>query len=139
MSMDFLNVNDQSSSFSLSNRGWRRIFSLACMYGWEPAGTVGDEDYQGYYLNNGQIVTREDALELSRAIEMAIPDLMAENPADDPVAQFGLFWELELFKRNEEAIEEGRRDPAYIFFDSTWTERLTELVEFCKAGEFRIY
>jgi hypothetical protein len=139
MSMDFLNVNDHNISFNIGNRGWRRIFSLARMYGWEPAGTVSDGESQGYFLNDGQLVTREDALELGRATERAIPDLKEENLVDDPASQFGLFWELEIWNRTEKSIEEGRRDSAYIFIDSTWSEKLTELVEFCKAGEFRIF
>ena len=137
--MDFENVNDHNISFNINNRGWRRIYCLARMYGWEPTGTVSDGESQGYFLNDGQLVTREDALELGRAIAMAIPDLEDENPSNDPEAQFGWFWELEMWKRNEKSIEEGKRDPAYIFFDSTWSEKLTELVEFCKAGEFRIF
>ena len=139
MSMDFENVNDHNISFNINNRGWRRIYCLARMYGWEPTGTVSDGESQGYFLNDGQLVTREDALELGRAIAMAIPDLEDENPSNDPEAQFGWFWEAEMAKRVVEALQEGRRDPAYIFFTTFWTKKLTKFVEFCKAGEFRIF
>mgnify|MGYP000873561233 FL=1 len=139
MSMDFVSVKDEKISFNISNRGWRRIFFLALMYGWKPAGTVGYGDSQTYFLNDGQLVTREDALELGRAIEMAIPDLKEADPANDPVSQFGSDWELEMWERTFECIVESRRDPAYIFFDSIWSQKLTELVELCQAGEFRIY
>ena len=138
MSMDFINVSDQNINFNINNRGWRRIYCLARMYGWEPAGTVGNGDNNSYFLNDGQRVTRDDAQELGKAIAMAIPDLKEEDPANDPEAQFGWFWEAEMAKRVVEALQEGRRDPAYIFFTTHWTKKLTELVEFCEAGEFKI-
>ncbi len=139
MSMDFINVDDEKLGFHINNRGWRRVFCLALMYGWEPAGTIGEGISLNYFLNDGQLVTRDDALELGRAIERAIPDLKEEDPACAPEVLFGDFWEDEMCKRTVEALQEGRKDPAYIFFTTGWTKRLTELVEFCKAGEFRIY
>ena len=139
MSMFFINLEDRKLNFDINNRGWRRIVCLARMYGWEPLGTVGDGDYRGYFLNDGQLVTGEDAHELGKAIEMAILDLKAEDPACAPDVLFGSFWEVEMVRRLEEAVHEGRKDPAYIFFSTHWTEKLTELVEFCRAGAFRIY
>ncbi|MDY0124764.1 MAG: hypothetical protein RBS09_01025 [Anaerolineaceae bacterium] len=139
MSIDFINVADHEVKFNISNRGWRRIFCLARMYGWEPSGTVGDGESSSYFFNDGQLVRADDAMELGRAIELAIPDLTEEDPACAPDVLFGSFWEVEMVRRLEEAVHDGRRDPAHIFFSTYWTEKLTELVKFCKAGEFRIY
>jgi len=33
----------------------------------------------------------------------------------------------------------GLRDPNFIFFDYTWKEKLTELVDFCRHGGFVIF
>ncbi len=142
MSMFFVNANNQSVHFDINNRGWRRIFSLAQMYGWIPRGTQSTEqewDPGNYFTNDGQKVTFEDALELGNAIESAIPDLKQKDPENSPERLFGAFWELEMYSRTSKAIADGVKDPAYIFFNSDWTEKLTELADFCRQGAFLIY
>ncbi len=36
MSMDFINTKDRTVTFSINNRGWRRIYLLGLMFGWIP-------------------------------------------------------------------------------------------------------
>lgn len=143
--MDFFNVENKTVSFSINNRGWRRIYLLALMFGWVPQGTTAPPgwsggkpwDAQNYSTNEGQVVTSADALELAKAISQAIPML---KPLESMNArqQGGFMWEMELFQRFGQAIENGVRDPGYIFFDERWFDKLNELVVFCRKGAFKI-
>jgi hypothetical protein len=71
---------------------WRRVFDLAIEHGWEPAGTeapsweepdgcTGQPSYDpkewngGYFSNDGQYVTPEDARNLADALERVINDM----------------------------------------------------------------
>lgn len=147
MCMLFINVDRQDVQFYINNRGWRRIFRLAIMFGWVPQGTrvyintscKEPWDPNDYFTNDGQLVTRKDALELANAIEWAITMLKEENPNDDPEEKFGSEWEFEMIRRMDEAMRVGLKDPGFIFFDTNWTKRLTEFVEFCRYGEFVVY
>jgi len=143
--MDFFNLENKMISFSINNRGWRRIYLLALMFGWVPQGTTTPPgwsggkpwDAQNYSTNEGQVVTSADALELAKAISQAIP--MLEPPVSMNARQQGGFmWEMELFQRFGQAMEKGVRDPGYIFFDERWSDKLNELVVFCQKGAFKI-
>jgi len=145
MSMDFFNTKDRTVTFSINNRGWHRIYLLGLIFGWVPQGTTtphgwrGENpwDAQNYTTNDGQVVTADDPLELARAIEQAIPLLKASEPSE--MRQKTSFtWELELYQRFARALENGVRDPGYIFFDTRWSEKLNELVTFCRKGAFKI-
>ncbi len=142
MSMFFVNVDNQSVEFDINNRGWRRIYNLARMYGWNPRGTQSIDqewDPMNYFTNDGQKVTTEDALEFGKAIELAIPDLKQKDPENDPEKLFGAFWEIEMHLRMGKVIMDGIKDPAFIFFNTDWTKKLTELADFCRQGAFLIY
>lgn len=145
MSMDFCSIDDKAVTYSINNRGWRRIFLLGLMFGWVPRGTTAPAgwdgrrpwDAQNYTTNDCQVVTALDALDLANAIIQAIPLLKAPTAADKPQPA-GYLWELELFRRFEHAMETGLRDPGYIFFDARWSDKLTELAGFCRKGAFKI-
>ena len=145
MSMDFFNTADKAVRFSINNRGWRRIYLLGLMFGWvlqgttTPPGWSGEKpwDAQNYSTNEGQVVTEADALELAKAIAQAIPLLKPPEAMNAP-QPVGFMWELELFQRFGQAMENGVRDPGYIFFDARWSDKLNELVAFCQKGAFKI-
>jgi hypothetical protein len=83
--------------FALPTGGWRRLLTLAQMYGWRPAGTEAPEypwmdafdehdreiywmgepsEWDGHYFPGYlQHVTKEDAYALSAALGRALPDL----------------------------------------------------------------
>ena len=145
MSMDFINTKNRTVTFSINNRGWRRIYLLGLMFGWIPQGTTtppgwcGEKPWetQNYTTNEGQVVTADDALELARAIEQAIPLLKASEPSQTR-QQESFAWEFELYQRFARAMENGVRDPEYLFFDDRWSEKLNELAAFCRKGAFKI-
>lgn len=146
MSMLFINSSNDEIIFEINNRGWRRIFRLALMFGWEPHGTqyntssleIMDWDQNNYFTNDGQVVTQDDAIELANAIDQAITKLEEEDPDDNP-EKFGNDWENEMALRCDYALRIGLKNPGYIFFDISWSKKLTEFVEFCRQGEFTIY
>ena len=61
--------------------GYRELFNTAISNGWEPAGTVFDEDpnWDGeYFSSDGQWVTDEDARGIARAIYASLRDELDE-------------------------------------------------------------
>jgi hypothetical protein len=67
---------------------FRQILTLANSYGWEPMGTENglpetDSEWDGSYLsNNFQIILKEDAVNLAKALELALPDLPIDPQAE---------------------------------------------------------
>ncbi len=172
MGVDFINLDNEDLRFRINHRGWRRIFRLAVMFGWEPQGTrqpygdfqkapwhqrdessfaalISDPpddqflyprwDSGDYFSNFGQEVTDQDAFALADAVESAIPLLMVRDAKDNPSEKYGEDWEDEMVLRCQFASLNGLRDPNFIFFDYTWKEKLTELVDFCRHGGFVIF
>ena len=77
MGYDLSNL-DTGDDYRFNIHGWGPILSLAEKYGWQPAGTVlpGDKDWEGsYYSNDGQIVQYQDAQNIAKALEKALPNL----------------------------------------------------------------
>jgi len=104
--------SESDQEFSLPPGGWRRLLSLAQMYGWQPRGTeapdypwlheIKEEDF-GIYWTGAQSdwdgryfpgfmqkVTVEDARALGAALVRALPDLpdheAFERVPEDPAA-----------------------------------------------------
>jgi hypothetical protein len=89
--MDLIGAGGRHAKWT--NQAWRRFLSLAFQYGWEPAGTEAPdlpEDLQtsvdvkewagGYFSNDYQWVTDQDAANLADALERALPDIPPEAP-----------------------------------------------------------
>lgn len=81
-------------AFHFGVDAWPMVLELACLYGWEPAGTVsphwrcaeghcvcGEWD-GGYCSNSGQAVTPKDAQVLAEALERALVDIPDERVLD---------------------------------------------------------
>ena len=77
--------------FGFNWAGWRSALELAEAHGWQPAGTEPpidpetggelDRSWDGDYFSNGnQLVTGEDAADLARALERALPEMSSEDP-----------------------------------------------------------
>lgn len=69
--------------FRLNTSGWMDLLDLAHRHGWQPAGTEApeyDPDWDGgYFTNDYQIVTDEDASALADALEDALDDIPDEE------------------------------------------------------------
>jgi hypothetical protein len=133
--------------FIVNNRGWRRIYRLATMFDWKPEGTRPPESWENpqewdpmnYFSNDGQIVNSLDANLLAESIYEAI-DYLEEEESDTSIEEvYGKDWEDEMVCRWKAALVYGLKDPAFIFFDLHFEEKLLDLVHFCRAGEFMIF
>lgn len=146
MGMLFINTKN-NSKFYINNRGWRRIFRLAIMFDWKPQGTQAPAEWNylkkwdsmDYFTNESQVVTGIDAYDLAEAVDWAI-HLLKEDAYKKPIEEvIGPDWEDEMVRRWRAALSYDLKDPGFIFFDLGSRNILTEFVEFCKGGEFRIY
>jgi len=117
------------------------------MFDWQPRGTLPPDDWNSseawdpmnYFWNYGQMVTSVDANALGDAINRAV-DMLEEKKFDESIEQkFGEDWEQEMIRRWRAALIYGLKDPAFIFFDLSWEEKLMKLVYFCRQGNFLIF
>ena len=152
--MAFDLFNEHGHHFRTGNRTWRKFITLAMMYGWQPAGTLRpeewdnyerlkDEEWEGDYLtNNGQIVAAQDALAMAVALEEALEEIPDEDPSQDdkPERRADLSEVLlEEFVAQQVALVRGVRSPAAIEVTGIYKDKISELVDFCRQGSFRIY
>jgi hypothetical protein len=79
MAMDLR--SESGTEFRVSGTGWAFYLNLAELYGWMPKGTNRPKDYPvfkiwpgAYDRNEGQVVSKEDALELGLALDRAAAD-----------------------------------------------------------------
>jgi hypothetical protein len=107
--------------FSVNRSGWERLLKLAEQCGWAPAGTV-EMDYMepfddipvggrmGYFSNDGQLVTPEDATAIAAALRRALGT-----------------------KESISAAKQDEEDTA------RWWLLVEEFADYCSRGGFRIY
>lgn len=99
-------TNEQGNYYRFNISGWSPVLSLGRKYGWEPAGTVIystrsrrkigerpkakiDKTWSGtYFSNDGQTVTRQDALNLANALSNAL-DHLSNKDLEPKLVAFG--------------------------------------------------
>lgn len=85
MSMD-LNSVASGKNFRFNNQSWRMVLHLANMYGWQP-----EHDVEHYMYNQGNVVSKADAMNIAKAIEEALPAIpFAPNMAHTLIIYKGL-------------------------------------------------
>ena len=171
-----MDLSGKGGYFRFSNYGWRAALELAHEHGWEPAGTelpditvyapdgvTVDEVAtraerklyatwdRGYFWNENQVVSDEDAANIADALERALDDVPDESAEDDLLtpAQHQAYRRGELPREElNKAIEqfmEGQaaappqippQTPACYFAGEK--DYLRELITFCRAGRFAI-
>jgi hypothetical protein len=158
-------------NFSLER--WSRILKLARLYGWQPAGTRAGSLYYdvpdypdikpiewsgGYFTNDGQIVTADDASELGKALEQALDDLPDYESNSPRYVKVHSFKEAKdyislmenpilksfLSKREWYLSEEGISLPntklsLFEFFSGPQKKYVIDFITFCKKGAFEIW
>ncbi len=91
--MGFDLTAESGDYFHFNWAGWTQILKEAWDYGWRPQGTLCPDWYivgtdlraadvydkekweGGYFSNDGQVVTAEDACAIAQALERALPQL----------------------------------------------------------------
>lgn len=115
MGFDF--YRQDGKYFGLNRSGWRMLFNIALLNGWEPMGT--DHFNQGrYFYNDGQIICKEDAYNFAQALQAS----------------------LENFKGYEEALLEEypyKRIPNKMLIEMR--EKVREAIEFFQGGAIKIW
>tara|TARA_Y100000294_G_scaffold140947_1_gene134828 strand:- start:2131 stop:2448 length:318 start_codon:yes stop_codon:yes gene_type:complete len=70
-------VCQENESLSFSNVRWSQILYFAEAFGWQPIGTVIDEnpEWEGWYcFNDGQVVLHEDGINFAKALERGLSE-----------------------------------------------------------------
>jgi hypothetical protein len=139
--------------FRFSTVGWRKVLTLAKLYGWQPVGTekpklrpIWDSNY---ITNSGQLVTQADALALSVALQWALDDVpdqldivkMVELNTDNYPLYKAAMEAIEA-ETGEKCVSVKGYDPnltPFEFFGGDDKHRLIEFIRFCQHGGFRIW
>ena len=159
MTYDFRNM--QGGSLNLNIVAWHKMFELAKLGGWEPAGTerplywdspefapaLEHEEWgAGYHTNDFQGVTAEDAAALADALERMLDDIPDVSPpnrmvdyaevgvSDDAPPQLkALLAELGVLKGPNTLLNPLE------FFGGEGKREVENFIDFCRQGEFVIY
>lgn len=172
MGFDLARKHDVHNHIHFPRMFWQQILGLALDWGWEPSGTKMESEmhmfharldatpenlakegcvdgyysnYHGYYtVNEGQIVTTEDALRLAKALKAALSHgfdyretvsaesnaKQNEDTAQDVDPNFADYIAEEVDFNEDEKVRK------------MWLARaddVRELIAFLKCGEFAIY
>lgn len=170
--------SETGDDYRFGGIAWVKVLTLAETYGWQPAGTLAyiptdktdtADVEETYLVNNGRIVTAEDAANLAEALEKALDDIPDPDeypaptlPPDDArqhLRELGMLGDLSKI-RLITPDEGGASDPVSIFASFagggvllTPDDRLTPLeffagedkgkvvgfIEFCRLGAFQIW
>jgi hypothetical protein len=171
-----MDLRGEGGYFRSSHRAWGTALKLAWEHGWEPAGTkppeftvyasdgvtvdeVATRSWRhcyanwdgGYFSNDYQVVSDEDAANIADALERAldyVPDESAEDdvltPAQHQAYRRGELPREELDKAIEQFMEGQAASPPQIppqtpaWYFAGEKDYLWELIIFCRAGRFSI-
>lgn len=142
-------VKGPGGEITFSNFQWGMVMKAAHQWGWKPRGTLEPADWSSrkgpdgeprrWYRNNyfsraGQQVTDEDAAEIGRVIEDALPDV----PDHDAIAhKVGSTIDMPGAKQLR-ILRPGVRFSPYEFFSGPDKQLLRRFAEICRAGGFQI-
>lgn len=154
-------MSEAGGSFMVNWYGWKRLFNLACRYGWEPQGTIDpdasykdDPEYDpehvknwdgGYFSNDEQLVNVEDAKEMAKAIEKYL-----SQPHIREGGTMELFFDETIYESAgdlKEAIGEAFKNCTLQLHSQEGEtvepdfpeEYLRDFINFCRRGGFRIW
>jgi hypothetical protein len=109
-----MDLHGPQGYWSCNWRAWRFLLNAAQEFGWQPRGTLPPHDCEGewkggYYSNDWQEVTPEDARELGEALQKAIASVRSGNTE---VLQFDPITDEECFV--SELLRKAGLKPAYV-------------------------
>jgi hypothetical protein len=134
-----MDLKGKDSDFAFNLFAWGNTLRLACMYGWEPAGTRAPRKWGrkgkrppwegGYDTNDGQRVTDEDAAALADALERALPDVPTHDALAHKTREVG----------GIRCIPYDADVSPLEYLSGKGRTRLTEFIRFCRDGGFEIW
>ena len=132
-----MDLDGKGGDFRFNIYGWRAVLALAEMNGWEPAGTVLEQELGwsgGYDTNDGQTVTAEDAARLADALERALPDLPDHDALEHngPIKDIPGLGPTKLFALTEQI------SPVELF-SGNGKERLRQFITSCRVDSFQLW
>lgn len=150
MGMDL--ISETGAGFRFSLVGWRKLLTLAKLYGWQSVGTerpaLRTTWDNNYVTNSGQLVIEADALALSIALQGAlsdvpdhldIPKMIELAPGDHPYGPVIEAMEAETGEKATSIMGYNPDLTPFEFFGGDDKEILIEFIEFCQHGGFRIW
>jgi hypothetical protein len=171
-----MDLSGKGGYLRFSQGAWRAVLALAHEHGWEPAGTeppkvtvyapdgvavdetgtrTGRQRYanwgRGYFTNDCQGVSDEDAANIADALERAMDDVPDEGgrgnlltPAQHQAVQRGELSPDEFDRALEQFMERWAASPPQIppqtsaWYFAGEKHYLREFITFCRAGGFCI-
>jgi len=139
-------VSITGDKFFFSRNCWFATCQLAKRNGWAPLGTIPPLNWplknwnpNDYFSEAGQSVLAIDALELSKAIERAIPNLPAESESNKNQYVYINYFEslieiIDDFKNDDQL--ENRTDR--VFVTKEHEGNLIGFIDLCRKGKFWI-
>ena len=116
---------------------WSAVLTLARNNGWEPTGTIleDDPDWQGHYdTNDGQLVTAVDAGRLADALERALPDIPNHDALEHKTRG------VDLPGLGPTRLIDAREHLSSVeLFSGDRKEQLRKFILYCRAGSFQIW
>ena len=132
-----MDLEGEGGDFHFDIFRWSAVLTLARNNGWEPAGTIfeDDPDWQGHYdTNEGQLVTAVDAARLADALERALPDIPDHDALEHKTR------EVDLPGLGPTRLIDARENLSPIeLFSGDRKEQLRKFILYCRAGSFQIW
>ena len=133
MSYDLCNSNGDHVAFNLT--GWEQVLKLAEMYGWRTAGTLPPEDLDtewdgDYFLNDGEVVTADDAKAIAEALTKAMDDIPGHDAMKHKTGKS---------PKGVDYVKDGAAFSPFEFFSGKGKKHLREFISFCRRGSFQIW
>jgi hypothetical protein len=132
-----MDLDGEGGQFRFNVYQWSAVLALAQRNGWEPAGTVLEQDagWSGRYdTNDGQTVTAGDAGGFADALERALPDI----PDHDALEHKTTVVDLPGLGPTRLLDIEENVSPVELF-SGDGKDHLRKFITYCRAGSFRIW
>jgi len=142
--------NEKGHGYRWNIWGWGSVFNLALSYDWQPLGTEldlsylnegGDGDYEGeeweggYFSNDGQLVSKEDAEGFAKALESSLDDI----PDRDVRPKISGKMDESFFEKRKKIWEQQKASLLVEFSGEESKKYLRGFISFLREGSFRIY
>jgi hypothetical protein len=134
------NLVGPHGNFMLRSSDFPQLLRLAIFYGWKPKGTRSPVGFTSdkwnskeYLSSEGQLVSDEDALELSNALKKSLRDIPNHECHNENL-------NLDHYSLNIEALKTRKRSLENLlkYFSGDDKKKIKEFIAYAKCGGFNI-